>query len=73
MRCLPDGPRQNFFKYMREHYNLDGLADYCIEAVPETTRVVNPAYRTQVRSKAGLLSRKLAEFGALNLEGEIEP
>jgi len=61
---------------MREHYHLDGLADYCIEAVPETTRVVNPPYRTldgQVRSKAGLLRRKLAEFGALNLEGEIEP
>ncbi|MCI0423445.1 MAG: hypothetical protein L0312_30215, partial [Acidobacteria bacterium] len=68
--------QENFFKYMREHYNLDGLVDYYTEAVPETTRVVNPAYRAldgQVRSKAGSLNRKLAEFGAITLEGEIEP
>ncbi|MGH8523963.1 MAG: putative transposase [Gammaproteobacteria bacterium] len=67
--------QENFFKYMREHYNLDGLVDYYTEAVPETTRVVNPAYRAldgQVRSQAATLSRKLAEFGAINLEGEIE-
>src|ERR1700680_2337584 len=38
--------------------------------------VVNPAYRTldgQARKKIGVLNRKIAEFGAVNLEGEIEP
>ena len=38
--------------------------------------VVNPAYRTldgQARKRIGVLNRKIAEFGAVNLEGEIEP
>jgi hypothetical protein len=61
---------------MRQSYNLDGLIDYGTDCVPETTMVVNPAYRAldgQVRKKLGMLNRKIAEFGAMNLEGEIEP
>jgi len=68
--------QENFFRYMRQSYNLDGLVDYGTGGVPETTMVVNPAHRTldgQVRKKVGVLSRKIAEFGAMNLEGEIEP
>ncbi|MGH8568535.1 MAG: putative transposase, partial [Gammaproteobacteria bacterium] len=68
--------QENFFRYMRQHYSLDSLVDYRTETIPETTRVVNPAYRTldgQVRKKLGILNRKRAEFGALTLEGEIEP
>jgi len=68
--------QENFFRYMRQSYNLDGLLDYGTDRVPETTRVVNPAHRTldgQVRKKVGVLSRKIAEFGAIYLEGEIEP
>ncbi|MCP4377892.1 MAG: hypothetical protein GY794_17155 [bacterium] len=68
--------QENFFKYMREHYGLDRLVDYATEEIPETTKVVNPAYRRldgQVRSKQGHLTRKLAAFSALGLKGEIEP
>ena len=68
--------QENFFRYMRQSYNLDGLVDYGADRIPETTRVVNPAYRTldgQVRTKIGLLNRQMAEFGALGLHGEIEP
>ena len=68
--------QENFFRYMRQHYSLDSLVDYRTEVIPETTPVVNPAYRTldgQVRKKLGILNRKRAEFGALTLEGEIEP
>jgi len=68
--------QENFFRYMRQNYHLDGLVDYGGESVPETTIVVNPAYRTldgQVRKTLGLLNRKIAEFGAMNLEGAIEP
>lgn len=67
--------QENFFRYMRQSYNLDGLIDYGTDDVPETTLVVNPAHRTldgQVRKKVGVLGRKVAEFGAINLEGEIE-
>ena len=68
--------QENFFRYMRQSYNLDGLVDYGTDIVPDTTMVVNPACRTldgQARKKIGVLNRKIAEFGAVNLEGEIEP
>ena len=68
--------QENFFRYMREHYGLDRLVDYALEEIPDTTRVVNPAYRQldgQVRSLQGQLNRKLAAFSALGLKGAIEP
>jgi hypothetical protein len=68
--------QENFFRYMRQSFNLDGLVDYRSDNVPETIMVVNPAYRMrdgEVRKKVGLLNRRIAEFGAVTLEGEIEP
>jgi len=68
--------QENFFRYMRQSFNLDGLVDYRNDSVPDTIIVVNPAHRAldgQVRKKVGLLNRRIAEFGAINLDGEIEP
>ena len=67
--------QENFFRYMRQSYSLDSLVDYRTAPVPETTRVVNPAYRVldgKVRKTLASLSRRNAEFGASSLEGEIE-
>jgi hypothetical protein len=61
--------QENYFKYMREHYSLDKLADYSLETIAEPTQVVNPAYRDldgQVKSKQGKLNRMLASFGAMH-------
>jgi len=61
---------------MRQSFNLDGIIDYNRDVVPETTKVVNPSYRTldgQVLKKVGLLNREVAEFGAVNLECGTEP
>ena len=47
--------QENFFRYMRKHYNHDGLADYSAEEISETTKLVNPEYRAidgKVRSHA---------------------
>jgi hypothetical protein len=68
--------QENFFKYAREHYNLDRLADYRTEAISEPLRVVNPDYRQldgQVRSATGKLTRRLANFAAMTLDEPIEP
>ena len=68
--------QENFFRYMREHYGLDRLVDYGTDDIPDTVPVVNPEYRRLdglVRSINGQLSRKRAAFGALTLNGEIEP
>lgn len=65
--------QENFFKYMLEHYGLDRLIEYGTEPLPDTTRLVNPAWRkldSQVRKQAALQSRELAQFGALHLPAE---
>jgi hypothetical protein len=68
--------QENFFKYAREHYNLDRLVDYRTEAISDPLQVVNPDHRrldAQVRSCTGKLNRRLAQFGAMNMEEEIDP
>lgn len=68
--------QENFFRYMRMNYNIDALVDYCLDDIPDTTQVVNPVYReldSQIRSLNGKLSRRLGQFGAINLETDIEP
>jgi len=65
-----------FFKYMRQHYNLDRLIEYGTESIPDTTRVINPAWRqldTQIRRQNGLLSRELLQFAEIQLPQEMEP
>jgi hypothetical protein len=65
-----------FFKYMRQHYNLDRLVEYGTEAIPDTTRVINPAWRqldSQIRRQNGLLSRELLQFAEIQLPQEMEP
>jgi len=57
--------QENFFKYMRNHYNIQGLIDYSTEPVDETEKVVNPAHRkieSKIKSKVGKLNRKKVEF-----------
>ena len=63
--------QENFFKYMREHYGLDRLVEQGTSPLPDTTRLVNPAWRaidSQVRSTVGKLTRQLAAFSAHILE-----
>lgn len=68
--------QENFFKYMREHYNLDRLADYSTEDIPETIKVVNPQHREidgEVRKHAAQLARKRCECDEIVLRDDIEP
>ena len=68
--------QENFFRYMRQHYNLDRLAEYGVEPVPDTTRVINSAWReldSQIRSQNGLLSRELLQFAEIQLPQNLEP
>ena len=65
--------QENFFRYMREHYGLDRLAEYGTEAIPDAISVVNPQWRqldSQIRSKTGQRHRLWAQFGALTLSEE---
>jgi len=63
--------QENFFKYAREHFNLDRLIDYQTESVDDTTRVINPHWRkldAEVRKRAAQLGRKKRELGGLVLK-----
>jgi len=37
--------QENFFAYMMQHYDIDGLLQYGTEALPGTLQVVNPDFR----------------------------
>lgn len=68
--------QENFFKYMREHFALDRLVEHGVAPLPETTRVVNPAWRRldqAVRRESALVHRQQAEFGARTLPPAPEP
>lgn len=63
--------QENFFRYMRQHYNIDRVIEHATILPDETMHVVNPAYRKlegQIKKLGGQLGRKRAEFGALALE-----
>jgi len=67
--------QENFYKYMREHYGLDRLAEYGVEPVPDTVLVVNPARRkleSGIRGLTAEVNRGQAQFGALSMEGPLE-
>jgi hypothetical protein len=67
--------QENFYKYMRQHYGLDRLAEYGTEPVPAPIQTVNPAWRqldTQIRTQGEKRRRQLALFGALDLSGLAE-
>jgi hypothetical protein len=68
--------QENFFKYMREHFNLDRLIDYTTEEIPGTTEVVNPLFRDadgEVKKQAAKLARKRCECNGVVLCDDIEP
>jgi hypothetical protein len=59
--------QENFFRYMIEHYSLDRLVQYGAEPLPDTTVVVNPAWRAlknEIRREEALLTRARAKFTA---------
>lgn len=67
--------QENFFQYMGKHYGLDRLIEYGTEALPDTTVLVNPAWRRkdqEIRRQRALLVRQQAQFGSLELPGQPE-
>jgi hypothetical protein len=68
--------QENFFKYMAEHYSLDRLVEYVAKPLPETTRIVNPAWRqydSAMRRERALLQRDQAKLAATTLRQSPTP
>jgi hypothetical protein len=67
--------QENFFQYMGRNYGLDRLIEYGTESLPDTTKVVNPAWRRkdqEVRRERAVLVRLQARFGALSLPAQAD-
>jgi hypothetical protein len=64
--------QENFFKYARQHFNLDRLIDYQLEPIEATTQVINPAWRqldSEIRSRTAKQVRRIAQLHDLSLRG----
>lgn len=55
--------QENYFAYMMQHYDIDGLTQYGAEDLPGTVEVINPAWR-EVDKKVRKLHGKLQKFQA---------
>ena len=59
--------QENYFAYMMQHYDIDGLVQYGAEPLPGTVEVINPAWRTldkAVNATRRKLQKLLAKLGA---------
>jgi transposase-like protein len=65
--------QENFFAYMMQHYDLDGLVQYGTEEIPGTVEVVNPARRIlekAVKDHRRRLRTLQAQLGAATLQND---
>jgi len=65
--------QENFFSYMMQHYDIDGLVQYGSEDLPGTLLVVNPVWRTldkAVQDHSRRIRKLQAEFGAATLQND---
>ena len=62
--------QENYLKYMKHHFGLDRVIEYGTTPLPDTTVVINPAYRRinrdVIQARSGL-NRLRAKFGAHGL------
>jgi uncharacterized DUF497 family protein len=66
--------QENFFKYMMEHFNIDGLVSYLKEEISDTKMLVNPTYRkleSELKKHVGKLTRKKSEFSSLTIKEHL--
>ena len=56
--------QENFFAYMMQHYDIDGLVQYGVGAVPGTLLVVSPVWRELDKAVKKAL-QKVRKFAAL--------
>ncbi len=60
--------QENFFAYMMQHYDIDGLIEYGAQEIPGTTLVINPKWRAlektikQVRLTEKKHQARLAQY-----------
>ncbi|HYH15663.1 MAG TPA: hypothetical protein VD794_10610, partial [Flavisolibacter sp.] len=67
--------QENFFQYMMENFDIDGLVSYTKETISDTKLLVNPEYRqleSELKSLNGKLSKQKTLFANITLKEETE-
>lgn len=70
--------QENFFAYMMQHYDIDGLVQYGAQAIPGTEIVINPLWReadkavSTARQNVRKLQATLGAYSALEGAADIE-
>ena len=64
--------QENFFGYMMQHYDIDGLVQYGAEPLPGTTQVINPAWRA-LDKQIGKLNTRLRRHQAKLVAAPPDP
>lgn len=67
--------QENFFNYMAQNFDIDGLVSYEKETTSDTKLLVNPAYRqieSELKSLNGKLSRQKTLFANTTIKAEHE-
>lgn len=67
--------QENFFKYMLQNFDIDGLVSYTKDKISETKTLVNPLYRqleNEQRALHGKLSKQKTAFANTTLKIEID-
>jgi transposase-like protein len=65
--------QENFFMYMMQHYDIDGLVQYGSEEIPDTLLVVNPSWRSldkAIRDKRSHIRKLLSQLGAATMDSD---
>jgi hypothetical protein len=65
--------QENFFGYMMQHYDIDGLVQYGGEDLPDTLQIVNPAWRKcekDVKDARSSIRKLHAALGAATLQND---
>jgi transposase-like protein len=65
--------QENYFGYMMEHYDIDGLVAYGSEEIPGATRIVNPAWRELDKQVARLTTRLRRHHAQLGVAAPPDP
>jgi len=67
--------QENFFRYMKQHFAIDTLSEYGIMELPDTERVINPAWREYNRERnttQNKLRYRRARFTEITMHPAIE-
>ncbi len=67
--------QENFFRYMKQHFEIDMLCEYGVVEIPDTEKVVNPSWRELNRRRNQVQSRlryRRSRFSEMTMHPESE-